>query len=317
MNPQIILTAIAPVMLILALGYAAGKHQSFTQDQSRGLSQLALHYALPAALFLGMAHFNRQLLLEQGPIVVIMLVGYSLFFLLAYWLLRRMGMDKIKATLIGYAVNSTAAPIYGLTVLVPIYGQTTGTGIVGLAALVTNLAQVSVVIFMLQTAAAANNKAGQQLSLGASITQAMKNPLVWCPVAGAVFALSGLNLSPVASAALNPLAVSASGVAIFACGLALASYPLKAAFSRTSILAALVCMLVQPALFFLMIKGWGLSTPMAHAAFVAAAMPTSTPSVLFAQQYRTCESEMAGIMLITTVGMVLSLPISLMIAAYL
>ena len=316
MNLQSIFTAISPVMLILALGYAAGKHKSFSAEQARGLSQVALHYALPAALFLAMAHFNHRLLLEQGPVMLVMLVGYGLFFLLGYGLLRRAGMDQIKAILIGYAASSTGAPVYGLTVLVPIYGQSVGASIVGLVSLVTNLAQVAVVIFMLQMAAAAA-QGGSQPSVGASVVQALKNPLVWCPLTGALFALSGLSLSPLLSASLTPLAASASGVAIFACGLALASYPLKTAFSPTSLATAAVCMLVQPALFFLMIKGMGLSTPMAHAAFVAAALPASTPSVLFAQQYRTCESEMAGTMLITTLGMVVTLPLCLMLANYL
>jgi hypothetical protein len=44
-------------------------------------------------------------------------------------------MDKLRAALLGYTFASTAVPIYGLTVLVPIYGEQVGTGIVGLAAL--------------------------------------------------------------------------------------------------------------------------------------------------------------------------------------
>ncbi|MDO5625317.1 MAG: AEC family transporter [Pseudomonadota bacterium] len=108
--------------------------------------------------------------------------------------------------------------------------------------------------------------------------------------------------------------LSAVAPVIFACGLALSAYPLKLAVSRTALLGALVCMVVQPALFFLMIKLWGLHTPMALAAFVAAAMPVSTPSVLFAQQYRSSEGELAGLMLLTTVGMVVALPISVVLA---
>src|SRR4051794_8725440 len=64
-STAILTSAIAPVLLVLALGYAAGKHHSFSADQAKGLSRLALAYALPAALFLGMAHFNRALLLQQ------------------------------------------------------------------------------------------------------------------------------------------------------------------------------------------------------------------------------------------------------------
>src|SRR4051812_10524830 len=76
-NASILASAIAPVILVLALGFGAGKHHSFSADQASGLSQLALTYALPAALFLGMAQFNRSILIEQGPIAALMLVGYS------------------------------------------------------------------------------------------------------------------------------------------------------------------------------------------------------------------------------------------------
>jgi malonate transporter len=149
-----LISAIAPVIFVLALGFAAGKHHRFSAEQARGFSRLALTYALPAALFLGMAHFDRSLLLEQGPIAVVMLIGYSGLYLFPYWFLRALGTDKLRAALLGYTFASTAVPIYGLTVLTPIYGLEVGASIVGLAALVTNLAQVSVAVFLLQSASA-------------------------------------------------------------------------------------------------------------------------------------------------------------------
>jgi malonate transporter len=330
-----LIAAMAPVILVLALGFAAGKRGRFDADQARGFSRLALGYALPAALFLGMAHFDRALLLQQGPIALVMLIGYSGLFLGLYWALLVLGMDKLRATLLGYAMASTAVPIYGLTVLVPIYGEEVGTGIVGLAALVTNLTQVSVAVFLLQRASAAPAK-GPALTVGSdpsskpptsatvtaapapsaltTIGRSAANPLVWCPVLGAVFALSGLRLSPYVSAALSPLAVSAAGVAIFASGLALAEHPMRLT-SKQVILGSLVCLVVQPALFFGMIKVAGLTGTMAQATFVASTMPAGTPSVLFAQQYRTFEAETAGIMLVTTIGMLVVLPASIALSA--
>jgi malonate transporter len=313
MNIQILLSAVIPVILILGLGFAAGKHHSFTADQTRGFSRLALQYALPATLFLGMAHFDRKLLLREVPIATVMLIGYSVFFLGSYWILRAMRMDKLKAALFSYAVSSTAVPIYGLTVLVPIYGEEVGTGIVGLAALVTNLTQVAVAIFLLQAAVA---KPGSSPSVWATIGHAAMNPLVWSPVLGAIFALLGLRLSPLVSAGLKPLAVSAAGVAIFASGLTLAAYPMKLT-SRAVIVGTLVCIVLKPAVFFLMIKGAHLSGVMANATFVSSSMPASTPSVLFAQQYGAYEAEMAGTMLLTTVGMLVILPTSIALCAYL
>jgi hypothetical protein len=313
MNIQILLSAMIPVILVLGLGFAAGKHNSFTMDQTGGFSRLALQFALPAALFLGMAHFDRHLLLQQGPVVLVMLIGYSGFFLAGYWILRAMRLNKLEATLFSYAASSTAAPIFGLTVLVPIYGEEVGTGIVGLAALVTNLAQVSIAIFLLQSAAA---KQDSSPSVWTTIGRVAMNPLVWAPVLGAVFALTGWRLSPLVSTGLRPLAVSAAGVAIFAGGLTLAAFPMKLT-SRAVILGTLACIVLKPALFFLMIKGGHLSGALVNATFVASAMPTATLAVLLAQEYGAYQAEMAGIMLLTTVGMLVAVPTSIALSAYL
>ena len=159
MSASILISAIAPVILVLALGFAAGKHHRFSAEQARGFSRLALTYALPAALFLGMAHFDRTLLIQQGPIAAVMLTGYSGLYLSLYWILRVRGMEKLQAALLGYTFASTAVPIYGLTVLTPIFGGQVAAAIVGLAALVTNLAQVSVAVFLLQSASAGTDKA--------------------------------------------------------------------------------------------------------------------------------------------------------------
>jgi len=317
MTPALVLTAIAPVMAILALGFWAGKQGIFNPEQARGLSTFALHFALPAALFLSMAQLDHRLLLQQGPMMVIMLIGYSAYFLIAYLFLRALKLPALRATLLGYTVSSTAVPIYGLTVLVPIFGTQIGTGVVGLAALVTNLAQVSVVIFMLQEAAAsaAGNDGGKP-GFVRVIGDAVMNPLVWCPMAGTLFSAFGLHLPPMINTALNPLDVCAAGVAIFACGLILAGYKLHMT-SRTVFFGTLASLIVQPLLFFAVIKLWGIGTMMAKATFVAAAMPTGTPSALFAQQYKDSEAEIASIMLLTTIAMLVTLPASLFLSGYL
>jgi malonate transporter and related proteins len=313
MKWHLLISAITPVLLVLALGFAAGKHHRFTTEQTQGFSRLALQYALPATLFIGMAHLDRGLLLEQGSIALVMLIGYSALFLVACWILRTRRMEKLKATLFAYAVSSTAVPIYGLTVLVPLYGSQIASGVVGMAALVTNLTQVSVAVFLLEAAAP---KPGTVPSVWRTISRSALNPLVWAPVIGTVFALSGWHLSSFVSTGLAPLAVSASGVAIFASGLTLAAYPMKLT-SFSVILSSLVCIAVKPALFFGMIRGGHMVGTLATATFVASAMPTATPSVLFAQQYGAYEPEMAGIMLLTTVGMLVVIPACMSLAPYL
>jgi hypothetical protein len=44
---------------------------------------------------------------------------------------------------------------------------------------------------------------------------------------------------------------------------------------------------------------------------------TDTPSVLFAQEYKSCEAETANIMLVTTLDMLVALPTGVALSAYL
>jgi len=307
-----LISALAPVLLMLALGYVAGKRGSFDEDQTRGLSHLALSYALPAALFLSMAHFSRSTLVAQAPIALVMLAGYSGLYLLLYALMRLAGRSKIEAALLGYTFSSSSVPVFGLTVLNPIYGPDTGSAVVGLVALVTNLAQVSIAVFLLESAA---EREGESVSLGGALVRAASNPLVWAPVLGGLLALTGIHLSPYVAGSLQPLAAAASGVAIFAAGLVLSTH--RPALSPLVAAGALVVLALQPALFFLAMKLTELSGPMAGATLVASAFPNATVAILFAQQYRTAEPEVATVMLVTTVGMVASIPLSLLASFYL
>jgi predicted permease len=312
MHPGTLISALAPVLLVLALGFAAGKHHSFDEDQTKGFSHLALTYALPAALFLSMAHFKRDVLLDQAPIALIMLAGYTGLYLLLYGLLRATKRGRLEAALLGYTFTSSSVPVFGLTVLTPIYGQDTGAAVVGLVSLITNLAQVSIAVFLLESA---SPRAGQSVSVLQSIGRSATNPLVWAPVLGGVLALLGLQLSPYVAATLEPLAAAAGGVAIFASGLVLAAH--RVTLSPLVVIGSLIVMALQPVLFFIGMRISDVSGVIASATVVAGAFPNATIAILFAQQYRTAEAETASIMLITTVGMIAAIPLAMFASNYL
>lgn len=50
MNISGLFGALIPIFFVLALGYLAGKRNTFDADQSAGFSKLALTFALPASL---------------------------------------------------------------------------------------------------------------------------------------------------------------------------------------------------------------------------------------------------------------------------
>src|SRR5258707_5296139 len=89
MNVGGLVGALLPVFFVLALGYLAGKRNEFDADQAAGLSKLALGFALPASLFVGMTEIPRELLLQQGRLVLALILAHVGLFLVAWLLLRK------------------------------------------------------------------------------------------------------------------------------------------------------------------------------------------------------------------------------------
>jgi malonate transporter len=57
-------------------------------DQAAGLSKLALGFVLPASLFVSMTDIRRDLLLQQTPLVLALILAHVGLFLAAWIILR-------------------------------------------------------------------------------------------------------------------------------------------------------------------------------------------------------------------------------------
>src|SRR5258707_3772047 len=125
MNVGGLVGALTPVFFVLALGYLAGKRNVFDADQSAGLSKLALTFALPASLFVSMTEIRKDLLLEQGRLVLALILSHAGLFVAA-WLLLRLVKSLSGTTSIIYALMlpASATPVFGLAVLGALLGPT-------------------------------------------------------------------------------------------------------------------------------------------------------------------------------------------------
>jgi malonate transporter and related proteins len=140
--------ALLPVFFVLALGYFAGKRHQFDAEQAAGLSKLALSFALPASLFVGMTDIPRALLLQQGRLVLALVLAHVGLFLVAWILLRRLKTLQGAASIICALMLATSAtPVFGIAVLQPLLGDTSA-GTVGLVALAINLVVPTAVILL-------------------------------------------------------------------------------------------------------------------------------------------------------------------------
>src|ERR1700676_3711463 len=179
--------ALTPVFFVLAVGYLAGKRNTFDADQSAGLSKLALSFALPASLFVSMTEIPKDLLLQQGRLVLALILSHAGLFVVA-WLLLRMVKSLSGTASIIYALMlaTSATPVFGLAVLEPLLGRTSG-GAVGLA-LAINLT-VPPAVILLEMDAATKHQQGttdpsKPSAIVAGLNAGVKSPLLWAPILG-------------------------------------------------------------------------------------------------------------------------------------
>ena len=121
--PLLILTALLPVIVTVAIGYFSGMHHDFAWDQAGILTKAVMLYALPLNLFSGMVVTPKATLINLGPLAIVLIVAlvlsYMIPLLVARYVFRR---DLAMSTLQALAIGSPAIPFIGVSVLAVLFG---------------------------------------------------------------------------------------------------------------------------------------------------------------------------------------------------
>ena len=312
MNIGGLVGALVPVFFVLILGFFAGKRNSFDADQAAGLSKLALTFALPASLFVGMAAMPKDLLLQQGRLVLALILSHSGLFLLAWACLRfAKTLSSTAAIIYALMLSTSATPVFGLAVLEPLLGPSSGA--VGLMALAINLTVPPAVVLLEMDAASK-----QQQTASSSTTQnpiliglsaGWKSPLLWGPILGISLALAGFHLPKVVTSCFELIGSTTSGVAVFAVGLTLAAHPIS--LSRAVFIGTLGRITLQSTVLFALLHLLRVVSPFARDALVCCSFPLATAVVLFAARYKSSEAESASMLLFSTLALTVTVPVML------
>lgn len=316
MNIGGLVSALLPVFFVLALGYFAGKRNAFDADQAAGLSKLALSFALPASLFVSMTDIPKDLLLQQGRLVLALILSHAGLFLVAWFALGFVkSLHGTSAIIYALMLSTSATPVFGLAVLGPILGPTSA-GTVGLVALAINLTVPPAVILLEMDAAAKNQQAATNPSrpnaILTGLSAGLKSPLLWAPILGIAVVLAGVHLPAVVAGCFELIGSSTSGVAVFAVGLVLAAHPVR--LSPGVIAGSLARITVQSAILFVLLQLMHVVSPFAREALVCCSFPLATVVVLFASRYKAAQSETASMLLISTLALAITVPAMLWIS---
>jgi predicted permease len=310
MNLGGLVGALLPVFFVLALGYAAGKRNAFDADQSAGLSKLALTFALPASLFVSMTDIRRDLLLQQGRLVLALILAHAGLFLVAWLALRLVpSMRGTPSIIYALMLGTSATPVFGLAVLEPLLGPTSA-GAVGLVALTINLT-VPPAVILLEIDAAGKHKqtttnphSPSPVMIG--LNAGLKSPLLWGPILGVTVTLAGFHLPVAVASCFQLIGSTTGGVAVFAVGLVLAAHAVR--LTPTVFVGSLARVSVQSAVLFALLHVFHVVSPFAREALVCCSFPLATVVVLFAARYKSVESDAASMLLVSTLALAITVP---------
>ena len=300
---QPVFSALLPVVVLIGIGFAAGRLKLIRGEAVRDLSNLVFLVLVQALLFRTMAT-ARLYRLDLHSVALYYVVSGVMFFAL---LLVR-GLSSRSAVLALAAIFSNTLMI-GVPLVQLAYGEQALVSLFTLismhALILLTLATVVLELLVAREQAAAG--AGPRRRIAATVARAMKNavlhPVPLPIIVGLLYSLTGWGLHPVVEQPLRLLGNAFGPVALVLVGVTLAQTAVGSQLRGALQIAALKTVL-HPLL--MAAAGWalGLSGLPLKVMVVAAALPIGANVFLFSQRYHKEEELVtAGVAVSTVMAM--------------
>jgi malonate transporter len=317
-----ILSALLPMVVTFLLGFVAAWRHDFESKDASTLNRMVLLYAVPLALFAGTVTTSPRALSQDIPMVIALCVAiiglYGVVFLLSRIVLH---MEVSTCALAALTASAPAVPFVGPAVLGNLFGGLSAIPI-AVASLVINLTVVPITLLLLALDSTRRNRQektplaerGQQSAtaprshasvLAARLVETVKEPIVWAPVLALIIVLSGFRMPQLIVHSLSLLGQASGGVALFACGIVLASGKIK--LNRYVWFFVFLKNIVQPALVLGGLRWFGYGNPVISEAALTTAIPSMPIVIMFALQYRIVQAEAASAVFLSMMISVLTM----------
>jgi malonate transporter and related proteins len=317
-----ILSALLPMVVTFLLGFVAAWRHDFGSKDAATLNRMVLQYAVPLALFAGTVTTSRKALSQDLPLVITLCVGIIGFYCVVFLFSRLVLHMKVSnSALAALTASAPAVPFVGPAVLGDLFGGLSAIPI-AIASLVINLTVVPITILFLaldSTGRDSQNKNSvlqtgmDSLSTPKSyvsvftgkLVETVKEPIVWAPVLAFVIVLSGLRIPQLIVHSLALLGHASAGVALFACGIVLASGKIKV--NRYVLFFVFLKNIIQPALVLGGLRWMGYGNPVVSEAVLTTAIPAMPIVLMLALQYRVAQEESASSVFLSVMGSIVTM----------
>jgi malonate transporter and related proteins len=318
-----IVKALAPIFVILALGYWAGKSKLVDNKNVALLNIFLMDFALPSALFLATVQTPWAGIVKQIPLVVLLTLGmwviYALIYVIATQVFHKSMGDAAVLSLTVALPNYAAL---GLPILNGVLGEGSSTSLsVAIAIACGSVFMTPFCLMMLE--ASKLQESGEKGSMIHMLPQLMlaslKKPLVFGPIVGvigsAILGAVELKAPELMLLALKPLGAAALAAALFLTGVILSARQLK--INTVVILGAILKNIVQPFIGWGIGIALGLDPAVIVAGVLLIALSTGFFGVVFGARYGVQSPDAEGTLLVSTAAFVVTIPVFILLTQHL
>lgn len=310
---QTTLFVLLPLFFVMGVGYFAGHTQRLDRHQMTGINRILVEFTLPAALFTGTIQTPRAELVQQAPLILALLLAFVVIWGIGIAAARiafhhHAGAAVLEATAVAFPNTG----FMGVPILGGLFGATSVVT-VAIATVLGVLVFVPTAVTVLEITRRRRDKSAPAVRspfldvVAPAFIDAARSPLVWAPILAAVLVLSGVILPTEIVNILNLLGSITSGLAMFAAGLVLAAYPLRLNFEIG--LNTFLKMLAQPLFMLGIMALLGITGQRAQEGVILCALPTPVLSTILASQYDTYQSEASSTLVLTSLVLLVMLPV--------
>ena len=286
----LVFDSLAPVVLLIASGYLAGRWRWLAQTAVKDLTQLIFFLLSPALLFRTMSQVRIEQL-DFMPVAAYFLAAMVLF--AAILLMRGFSRHSAVLALAATFSNTVMIGIALINLLFGSQGLVTLLTLVSVHALVLlTLATVVLELAVRRDAAREMSAQGKSASMLGIVLQSLKasilHPVPLPILLGLLYAQTGLGIVPVLDKPLALLGSCLSPLALVLVGVSLA-YTSVGRHWRGALALASVKNVVHPLLVWLLCAWLGVSGLPMTVMVVTAALPIGANVFLFSQRYSVAE----------------------------
>ena len=214
-----ILSAIAPIFLIVGLGYALTRAGVFQREHMSVLAAYVVKAALPALVFVNVHERSLGEILNPTYLLVYALAGMVMVVLARAWS-RSRSMPPQRAASMSLAVSGTNNGFVGAPLLLLLIPESAGLAI-GMSMLVDNVVIIPVALILFEAASGRGAPLGRRI--GGIVRSVLTHPLIIAIAVALVMTGLGVSLpamldDAVRSAGLTALVVPESAEAAAAGG---------------------------------------------------------------------------------------------------